>query len=92
MKAVLAACCLFAVYLLFRSGDADQIGPNAAPGVEMKDFPGPCLDSHKKPKECESWKNASFCTHPDHEYVRLNCKLTCTDCTSGAGDEPPPYK
>nr|QBH70070.1 ShKL3 [Colubraria reticulata] len=80
MRAVLAACCLFAVYLFFVSGDADQIGPNAAPGVQMKDFPGPCLDSDTV-GGCEEWKTANFCTHPDHEYVRRHCKLTCTDCT-----------
>nr|QBH70075.1 ShKL8 [Colubraria reticulata] len=99
MRAVLAACCLFAVYLLFRSGDAKATGdaapplpPGAAappppPGAAAPGSGGPCDDTDDM---CGEW--ISFCGNALHEYVQINCNGTCDVCQTGAGDEPPPFE
>nr|QBH70077.1 ShKL10 [Colubraria reticulata] len=84
MRAVLAACCLFAVYLLFRSADSKAPGAAAPPPPPEADADeqtssnsGTCVDI-KEEDICVSWKAANYCL--SSTYTKENCANTCNVC------------
>nr|QBH70081.1 ShKL14 [Colubraria reticulata] len=78
MKAVLAACCLFAVYLFFVSADAKAPGVAAPPPPPDGDSSsGSCFDNNNTTRTCVPWKAAGHCDTTD---AKKNCAKTCEQC------------
>nr|QBH70080.1 ShKL13 [Colubraria reticulata] len=97
MRAVLAACCLFAVYLLFRHGDAKAPGAAAPPPPPGAAAPPPPPDDDEgnaettsdqcvdKNENCGHWTNHCETS----QYVIRNCNDTCKVCEGGLETVPP---
>nr|QBH70076.1 ShKL9 [Colubraria reticulata] len=87
MRAVLAACCLFAVCLLFVSGDDDAPDTRTPPfDVDLDKFTGPCVNNNTN---CDSWSENNDNPCVGQTYMHTHCKKACTKCTEG-GELPPP--
>nr|QBH70074.1 ShKL7 [Colubraria reticulata] len=80
MRAVLAACCLFAVCLLFARGD-EEFTETTDDGDAPPPPSGDCVDNHPTTSVCVPWKEAGYCK--DNTDAQTNCAMTCETCQTG---------
>nr|QBH70072.1 ShKL5 [Colubraria reticulata] len=74
MRAVLAACCLFAVCLLFARGD-EKCTETTDDGDAPPPPSGSCVDT-ENPDNCKAW--IRYCDR--NTYTQTHCQKTCQLC------------